>query len=135
MERPLESRAAFKAIRISLYRIKEERRHGLPAIYGRSLMVSSAATSPRIGDSRIAFKDHDLDPTMDERFRERHMGFSKAIHVTRFLNYFRMLGPRLTKPPHVEVEGGGESIAMVRRRVFDGLTISFRSTRDSVWRL
>ena len=24
-------------------------------------------------------------------------GFSKAIHVTRFLNYFRMLGPRLTR--------------------------------------
>ena len=100
-------------------------------------MVSSAATSAahrRQPGSRS--KSMALSPPWISVFRERHMGVLQGHTRDEIPQLFPDAWSAFNENrPDVEVEGGGESIAMVRRRVFDGLTISFRSTRDSVWRL
>ena len=72
--------------------------------------------------AHIAFEGRGLQIIEDERFRERHMGVLQGHTRDEIPELFPKAWSAFNENrPDFEVEGGGESIAMVRRRVFDGL--------------
>ncbi len=78
--------------------------------------------------ARIAFEAHGLEPTMDTRFRERHMGVLQGHTRDEIPQLFPDAWSAFNEnQPNAEVEGGGESIAMVRQRVFAALGDIFQA--------
>lgn len=86
------------------------------AVYSSDLLRASETAS-------LVFEGRDLETSLDERYRERHMGVLEG-HTRdeipeRFPEAWSAFNENL---PDREVEGGGESIRMVRERVFEALS-------------
>lgn len=107
---------------------REEARACQAYLRGRSFDALFSSDLCRASETaRIAFEEHGLEPTMDQRFRERHMGVLQGHTRDEIPELFPDAWSAFNENrPDVEVEGGGESIAMVRRRVFDGLYSIFQ---------
>ena len=76
----------------------------------------------------IAFEGHGLSITHDQRFRERHMGVLQGHTRDEIPQLFPNAWAAFNEnTPDSEVEGGGESIAMVRERLFSALGDIFQT--------
>ena len=70
--------------------------------------------------AELIFEGRDLAPVFDERFRERHMGVLQGHTRDEIPEKFPEAWSAFNEnQPDREVDGGGESIRMVRDRVFD----------------
>ena len=89
------------------------------ALYSSDLLRASETAS-------IAFAKHNLSIQKDVRFRERHMGVLQGHTRDEIPQLFPSAWAAFNEnSPDCEVEGGGESIAMVRTRFFEGLGMIF----------
>ena len=85
------------------------------AVYSSDLARAAETAS-------LAFAEHDVEVQHDARFRERHMGVLQGHTRDEIPQLFPNAWAAFNEnAPHSEVEGGGESIAMVRARLFEGL--------------
>lgn len=78
--------------------------------------------------AELAFAAHGLNLECDPRFRERHMGVLQGHTREEIPQLFPSAWAAFNEnAPNCEVEGGGESIAMVRDRFFEGLGAIFEN--------
>ena len=102
---------------------RDEARFCAAQVKGRDFDALFSSDLARASETAsIVFGHLGLEIRYDQRFRERHMGVLQGHTRDEIPQLFPNAWAAFNEnAPNVEVEGGGESISMVRERFFDAL--------------